>query len=100
MSTEESDQVVQRRANLDALKQLGVDPYPKRFEGTMPISQLVAAHGAKTSEELDAPKITTRIGGRILAIRTFGKAGFLQRRPVIENLKPVAAIGKCARKVL
>ena len=32
MSTEESDQVVQRRANLDALKQLGVDPYPKRFE--------------------------------------------------------------------
>jgi lysyl-tRNA synthetase class 2 len=78
MSTEESDQVVQRRANLDALKQLGVDPYPKRFEGTTPISQLVAAHGAKTSEELDAPKITTRIGGRILAIRTFGKAGFLQ----------------------
>jgi len=78
MSTEESDQVVQRRANLDALKQLGIDPYPKRFEGTTPISQLVAAHGAKTSEELDAPKITTRIGGRILAIRTFGKAGFLQ----------------------
>jgi lysyl-tRNA synthetase, class II len=78
MSTEESDQVVQRRANLDALKQLGVDAYPKRFEATTPISQVVAEHSAKTSEELDAPKITTRIAGRILAIRTFGKAGFLQ----------------------
>jgi lysyl-tRNA synthetase class 2 len=78
MSTEESDQVVQRRANLEALKQLGVDPYPKRFEGTTPISQLVSEHAAKTSEELGATKITTRIAGRILAIRTFGKAGFLQ----------------------
>jgi len=78
MSTEESDQVVQRRANLEALKQLGVDPYPRRFEGTTPISQLVSEHGAKTSEELGTAKVTTRIAGRILAIRTFGKAGFLQ----------------------
>ncbi|HVQ17008.1 MAG TPA: OB-fold nucleic acid binding domain-containing protein, partial [Vicinamibacterales bacterium] len=78
MSTEESDQVVQRRANLEALKQLGVDPYPRRFEGTTPISQLVSEHGAKTSEELAAATLTTRIAGRILAIRTFGKAGFLQ----------------------
>ena len=42
MSTEESDQVVQRRANLDALKQLGVDPYPKRFEATTPISHTIS----------------------------------------------------------
>jgi lysyl-tRNA synthetase class 2 len=78
MSTEESDQVVQRRANLEALKELGVDPYPKRFEGATPIAQLVSEHGEKTSEQLQAPQITTRVAGRILAIRTFGKAGFLQ----------------------
>jgi lysyl-tRNA synthetase class 2 len=78
MSTEESDQVVQRRANLESLKQLGVDPYPKRFDDATPISRLVGDHGAKTAAELEAPRIGTRIAGRILAIRTFGKAGFLQ----------------------
>ncbi|HZM92859.1 MAG TPA: lysine--tRNA ligase [Vicinamibacterales bacterium] len=78
MNPEESDQVVQRRANLEALKQLGVDPYPKRFERTTPITHLVAEHGAKTAQELETPRITARVAGRILAIRTFGKAGFLQ----------------------
>ena len=78
MSNEESDQVAQRRANLEALKQLGVDPYPKRFDGATSISGLVADHGAKTAEELGASRIDARTAGRILAIRTFGKAGFLQ----------------------
>ena len=78
MNRDESDQVVQRRTNLEALKQLGIDPYPKRFDGTTPISRLVADHGAKTAEELEAPRIGARTAGRILAIRTFGKAGFLQ----------------------
>ena len=78
MNPEESDQVVQRRANLEALKQLGVDPYPHRFDGATPISRLVAEHSAKPAEELDAAQIVTRTAGRILAIRTFGKAGFLQ----------------------
>jgi lysyl-tRNA synthetase class 2 len=78
MSTEESDQVVQRRANLESLKQLGVDPYPKRFDDATPIARLVADHGAKPADQLDASRIEARTAGRILAIRTFGKAGFLQ----------------------
>jgi lysyl-tRNA synthetase class 2 len=78
MSTDDSDQVVQRRANLKELTELGVDPYPRRFEGGVPIATLVAEHGHKTGPELEAPRITTRVAGRILAIRGFGKAGFLQ----------------------
>jgi lysyl-tRNA synthetase class 2 len=78
MSTDESDQVVQRRANLESLTQLGVDPYPKRFDGATPIIQLVTEHGAKPADQLEAAQIGTRTAGRILAIRTFGKAGFLQ----------------------
>ena len=27
----ESDQIIQRRANLDAIRQLGVDVYPRKF---------------------------------------------------------------------
>ena len=48
----ESDQVVQRRANFDALKALGVDPYPHEFERTHGVRELVAKYGARTGEEL------------------------------------------------
>ena len=52
---DESDQVVQRRANLEELKQLGVDAYPRRFDARRARStRLVAEHGAKTGEELEA----------------------------------------------
>jgi len=78
MSTEESDQVVQRRANLDELIKLGVDPYPQRFERAVSIGSVVADHGSKAAEELEAAQIRTRTAGRILAIRSFGKANFLQ----------------------
>jgi lysyl-tRNA synthetase class 2 len=78
MSTEgESDQVIQRRANLDELKKLGVDPYPRRFDPEASIESIVTAHGAKTGEELDAAQLKVRTAGRILAIRSFGKANFL-----------------------
>ena len=37
----------------------------------------MSEHGAKTGAELEAAQITTRVAGRILAMRTFGKANFL-----------------------
>src|SRR5687767_11639775 len=74
---DESDQVVQRRANLAALKELGVDPYPRRFDPGASIEAIVAADSQKTGEELEAAQITVRTAGRILAIRSFGKANFL-----------------------
>ncbi|MGE5360300.1 MAG: OB-fold nucleic acid binding domain-containing protein, partial [Bacteroidales bacterium] len=67
----------QRRANLEALKGLGVDVYPRTFNRTDTIGALVAAHGAKPAEELDSARIETVTAGRILAIRSFGKANFL-----------------------
>jgi lysyl-tRNA synthetase, class II len=78
MSTDESDQVVQRRANLDALKALGVDPYPRRFDADATIDAIVSEHGARGAEELESAQVRTRTAGRILAIRSFGKANFLQ----------------------
>jgi lysyl-tRNA synthetase class 2 len=74
---QESDQIVQRRANLDALKQLGVDVYPHRFDAQATISAVVAEHGSATGAALDATHIHTRVAGRILGVRTFGKANFL-----------------------
>jgi len=78
MSTvQESDQVVQRRANLEELKKLGVDPYPRRFDVAATVEAIVAEHGERTTEDLEAAQVHTRTAGRILAIRSFGKANFL-----------------------
>src|SRR5687768_8194555 len=67
----------QRRENFEALKALGVDPYPRQFERTDTINALVAAHGAKSGADLEGGNVVTRTAGRILAIRAFGKANFL-----------------------
>jgi|KBSSwiStaDraftv2_1062776.scaffolds.fasta_scaffold39804_4 lysyl-tRNA synthetase class 2 len=78
MSTlQESDQVVQRRANLDELKKLGVDPYPHRFEADTPIEAVVRQYKDSSREQLDEAKPRFRLAGRILAIRPFGKANFV-----------------------
>jgi len=74
---QESDQVVQRRANLEELKKLGVDPYPHRFEVDTTIDAIVGEHGTRSAEQLEAAQAHVRTAGRILAIRSFGKASFL-----------------------
>jgi lysyl-tRNA synthetase class 2 len=73
----ESDLIRQRRENFQALIQLGVDPYPRQFERTHTVDQLVESHGEKTGEALEAEQPRARTAGRILAIRSFGKANFL-----------------------
>src|SRR5512134_429809 len=73
----ESDLLRQRRANFDELLTLGVDPYPHRFERTHTIAQLVTAHGDRARAELEADRVETTTAGRVLAIRSFGKANFL-----------------------
>ena len=78
MSTlQESDQVVQRRANLEELKKLGVDPYPHRFEADAPIEAVVREHKDSSRGQLEDAKPRYRLAGRILAIRPFGKANFV-----------------------
>jgi lysyl-tRNA synthetase, class II len=73
----ESEQIRQRRANYEELQRLGVTPYPHAFERTDSIAALVDAHSTKTGEELEAARVETTTAGRILAIRSFGKANFL-----------------------
>jgi lysyl-tRNA synthetase class 2 len=73
----ESDLIRQRRENFQALSQLGLDPYPRQFERTHTVDQLVEAHGATTGEALEEEQPRARTAGRILAIRSFGKANFL-----------------------
>ena len=75
MSSEDA-QVEQRRANLRAIAELGVRPYPNTFATTDTVSALVDAYGDRTKEDLDASPIETTTAGRIISIRSFGKASF------------------------
>src|SRR5262245_38100428 len=76
MSSHE-EQVQQRRSNLDALARLGVEIYPRRFDRPDTISGLVGRYGGRTHDELEGELIETKTSGRVLAIRSFGKANFL-----------------------
>jgi lysyl-tRNA synthetase class 2 len=71
------EQLQQRRANLDGLIRLGVDVYPRKFDRTHTISALVGACGERSHDDLEADRIETTTSGRILGIRSFGKANFL-----------------------
>jgi len=77
MSSSEDEQIQQRRANLAKLSDLGIDPYPHRFDRTASVSGLVAAYTGKTGPELEESRVDTVTSGRILGIRNFGKANFL-----------------------
>jgi len=73
MSSQE-EQIQQRRANLEGLSTLGIDIYPRTFARRHTVSELVEAHGGRTHDELEAGRPETVTSGRILAIRSFGKA--------------------------
>ena len=71
------EQIQQRRANLEALRALGVDVYPRRFDRTHSIAAIVAQYSDRSGEALDADQVSVTTAGRVLAIRSFGKANFL-----------------------
>ena len=76
MSSQE-EQPQQRRSNLEALAKLGVEIYPRRFDRRHTVSELVREYGDRTHDALEEARIETTTSGRILAIRSFGKANFV-----------------------
>jgi lysyl-tRNA synthetase class 2 len=75
--TSQDEQEQQRRANLAAIRGLGVDPYPHAFARRHSVSELVERFGGRDKAALESERIDTATSGRILAIRSFGKATFL-----------------------
>ena len=73
----QDEQIQQRRANLDELARLGVETYPHSFNRRHSVAELVDRHSPRSKEELEAERVDTVTSGRILAIRSFGKASFL-----------------------
>ena len=65
-----------RREKLKKIEALGQELYPRKYEFTHTIPQILADYSDKTAEQLENPRISVHVAGRIMAIRLMGKAGF------------------------
>ena len=73
---EQPDLIKQREKKLQAIIDLGFEAYPRKYDPTHAIPQIVGEYAAVPGEALAANKISVRVAGRIMTIRPHGKAGF------------------------
>jgi len=66
-----------RRGKLDELRRRGVEPYPPRFPVDGRVAEIVARFASSDAAALEQGAVRIRVGGRVTAIRTHGKASFL-----------------------
>lgn len=74
----EVEYIKQRKEKAQKLRQMGLNPY---MNGVVPNStawELHHLYSSKSPEELEHVKEIFSVAGRVLAIRAFGKAAFLQ----------------------
>ncbi len=65
-----------RKKKLQAIIDMGIDPYPHKFEYTHTVSQVVTEFSSMDGETLEKAQPVVRTCGRITALRGFGKASF------------------------
>jgi len=70
-----------RQEKLQEIVKLGQAAYPNRFPAeqdaeAIAIPKIREQWDQKTAEELEAPRVTVAVAGRLMAIRAQGKAGF------------------------
>ena len=65
-----------RREKLKKIEALGQETYPRRYDSTHTIPQILAEYEPKNADQLGSPRVNLRVAGRIMAIRLMGKAGF------------------------
>jgi lysyl-tRNA synthetase class 2 len=74
---EDYNELIQQRfRKLAEISAMGHKPYAGRFEVSTSSQALLEAYGQSTKEELEQKKVEVAVAGRIVAMRSFGKAGF------------------------
>jgi lysyl-tRNA synthetase class 2 len=95
-----------RRTKLSEIEKLGQAAYPNQFPASHTIPDVRSKWGETTSEALEASRVTVAVAGRIMAIRTQGKAGFAslqqggQRLQIYVRLDAVGEKGFALYKLL
>jgi lysyl-tRNA synthetase class 2 len=75
---EDSDLLKVRLEKIAALKAAGVDLYPNDVKPQNTTAQIMAEFGDTTSESLEQLTQKFSLAGRLMAIRSFGKAAFIK----------------------
>jgi lysyl-tRNA synthetase class 2 len=88
----ENDQVRVRRARLAELREAG-QAFPNDFKPDASCASLAEEFGALGGEEVEAQTGTYRLGGRITAVRDFGKTTFLKLQDGAGSLQLFANAG-------
>jgi lysyl-tRNA synthetase class 2 len=68
--------IANRRAKLDALREMGHDPYPRRFRVERSVSEARSLYEGLSAEDLEKDPPVVRLGGRLRAVRGHGKVSF------------------------
>jgi len=72
----EESQYQLRREKLKQIEGLGQESYPRKFESTHSIPDVLAKYSDSTGEQLERERVNVRVAGRLMSIRGQGKAGF------------------------
>jgi lysyl-tRNA synthetase class 2 len=67
-----------RKEKLKQIEALGGQAYPYTYDPTHTLPEILAQYGESTGEQLSANRVEMRAAGRMMAIRTMGKAAFVQ----------------------
>ena len=65
-----------RREKLKQIEALGQPAYPRKYDFSHTIPEILTEYSDKTAEQLENPRVNVRVPGRLMAIRLMGKAGF------------------------
>ena len=76
-----------RRAKLDELRSLGIDPFGQKFERTHHAAEIAKAYEDKSKEELETLDAEVSIAGRIMQKREMGKAGFAHLQDITGKIQ-------------
>jgi lysyl-tRNA synthetase class 2 len=68
--------IANRRGKLDALREMGQDPYPRRYRVERSVSEARSLYEGLSVEELEKDPPVVRLGGRLRAVRGHGKVSF------------------------
>jgi len=72
----EAEHIRQREEKLKAIAEKGIPIYPHKYHFTHTVGQILDELSEKSAEELEEMKVRVRIAGRLIAIRSHGKASF------------------------
>ena len=86
-----------RKEKLKQIEALGGQAYPYTYDPTHTLPEILAQYGESTGEQLSANRVEVRAAGRIMAIRTMGKAAFAQLQQGGRQLQTLHQEG-CSRR--